>query len=128
MKNYFFAKVLSNDYEKLFTCDFEVNEGDFVAVDNGYLEPESAVVVKIMDKVKALASKQPIYEAIDFINFKPYLDRKAAEAERENIIKNMKEEIENVKLIETLDKYSGKSPKMQEYAEILKSLEKGGGE
>ena len=128
MKNYFFAKVLSNDSERIFTSDFDVSENDFITIDDGYLEPETAVVIKIVDKIQALASKQPIYEAIDLINFRPYLEKKAAESQRETLIKNMKEEIENVKLLETLDKYSGRSPKMQEYADLLKSLEKGNGD
>ena len=128
-KYYFYAVIIDTDKELLFahTTTTEIKVDDYVVVDNGYLEPTCAKVTKIADKVKAIASKQPIHDVIDTINIKPYLDKKVSEAERDNVIKGMKDEIENVKLMETLEKYSGKSPLMREYYEILKKLEEGQG-
>jgi len=124
-KFYFYGTDLNDNYQQLYVSEQEVKVGGFVIVDNGNLEPITVKVVKFVNELNAITSNECIDEIIAVVDMQDYLDKKRAEYSRRKLQDKMKTEIENIKMLETLKKYSTGSPAMKELYENFSALQDG---
>ncbi|OCN04120.1 hypothetical protein A4S06_11675 [Erysipelotrichaceae bacterium MTC7] len=107
----------------LYKTEMEIKEKDYVVVSDGFDRiPYCIIVEKIIDEYDALTAYDCVHEVIDVVDMQSYRERRESEVRRKTLLSKMDNEMRNIKAMETLEKYAGKSEVMAELHTEFKKL------
>ena len=116
--NYFISEGI------LFKTEVEVKVKDYVVViDSHTNEPHCVCIEKIINEYDALTKHDYANEVIDIVDMKAFNKRREKEIRRRILLDKMDDEMRNIKALEMLEKYAGKSETMAELHAEFKVLD-----
>lgn len=120
--NYYITEELHSGYTSLCQGEQKVMVNDFVVVVDFNDKPVTAKVVKLLNRYDALTSSEKPADIICNVDMKAYNDKRTKELDDKILVDNMQAQISEIQMLEKLEKYAGKSPKIQEMLNAYKGM------
>lgn len=116
---FFIVELVSSGERGLYQANRKIVKGDFVVVANYDDEPVTAKVVEMVSRLKAIKMNREPEEIISYIDMKSFNAKREKELDDIILIDKMETEIKRIQMMEKLEKYAGKDPKMLELLNIM---------
>ena len=100
----------------------ELKNGAVVVVGHSYGDVVTAKVIKEIDEYTALVSGDEIPKIIQVVDLKEFYSQRKAKAQKSQIERIMKGKIEEIKMIEQMEKFAGKDSDFGILLETYKAL------
>ena len=112
---YFKVREYDCDFcsESVFSSNQRLPKGSVVVIPNDYNNPTTATIVEKVEEYIALSNKNEIEQIICTVDMNEYKKRLHAKNKKALILRKMQDQLSEVKLIETLKKYSEKDDSMR---------------
>lgn len=121
---YYRLETVESQESYLKSSERELKENDVVVVIDYDCMPVTARALKEIDKYTALVSGEEIEPIFAYLDMTEINRLKEGKIRRNQIERIMKEKIEEVKMLETLEKYAGKN---EEFGALLIAYKELGG-
>lgn len=118
---YYQVKEINNQVEVLCSSNLKLQKNDVVVIPDYNNEPATARVQKEVPPYKALVSPIEAVEIIDKVQIKEWEAKLKKEVENKVLFEKMQNKINEIKVLEQLEKFAGKDAEMSELLKEYKS-------
>ena len=118
---YFIATNFDEGIEGIYQCEREIKKNDYVVIPDYDDKPITAKVIKLLSRYEALTSINKPIEIIDIVRMAEYKAKREKELDNHILLERMQSKINEIKLLNNLEKFAGQDAEMMELLKEFKN-------